>query len=74
MGLPLHARAAALAAALSTTAAIIVTMAEIGHPPPDGAGMLSLFLGAPDRPTPNGFAAVQQETAQVPVAYEMPQP
>jgi hypothetical protein len=73
MGLPLHARAAALVAALSTTAAIIVTMAEIGHPPPDGAGMLA-FLGAPERPTPARFGTVHEDAAPVPVAYEMPQP
>ena len=73
MGLPLHTRAAALVAALSTTAAIIVTMAEIGHPPPDGYGLLSL-LQVPDRGSPQLLAPVKPEPVQGPVALEMPQP
>jgi hypothetical protein len=73
MGLPLHTRAAALAAALSTTAAIIVTMAEIGHPPPDGTGMLALFH-APEGPPPGRVAQADGHAAKVPVAVEMPQP
>ena len=73
MGLPLHARAAAFVAALSTTAAIIITMADIGHPPPDGAGMLA-FVYAPERPAPIRFASGHEEMAPVRVATEMPQP
>ncbi len=48
MHLPLHLRAVALVVALSTTAAIIVTVAETGHPAPDGEGAFALVaaLGA----------------------------
>jgi hypothetical protein len=73
MDLPLHARAAALVAALSTTAAIVVTIAEIGHPPPDGAGMLA-FLQVPMPPAPVGVASIESQPPQVRVAAEMPQP
>jgi hypothetical protein len=74
MGLPLHARAAALVAALSTTAAIVVTIAEIGHPPPDGAGMLA-FLRAPEAPAPvRVMTARPQPPQDVSFAAEMPQP
>lgn len=44
MGLPLHVRAAALAASLSVTAAVIITVADIGHPPPDGAGAIAFLV------------------------------
>jgi hypothetical protein len=42
MHLPLHMRALALVVALSATAAIIVTVAETGHPAPDGQGVFAL--------------------------------
>jgi hypothetical protein len=45
MKLPHHTRAAALVAALATTAAIVNVMAEIGHPPPSGQGMLAWLQG-----------------------------
>lgn len=44
MSLPLYTRASALVVALSTTAAIIVTVAEIGLPPPDGRGAIASLL------------------------------
>lgn len=46
MSLPLETRAAAAVVALATTAAIINVVAEIGHPAPDGYGMLAVF-GSP---------------------------
>jgi hypothetical protein len=74
MNLPLHTRALALVTALSTTAAIIVTVAEIGHPSPDGYGVIaSVFVREAVR-TP-AVALVTVETAKVqPRSLEMPQP
>jgi len=48
MNLPSYMRASALAVALSVTAAIIMTLAEIGHPAPDGVSTIaSLDVRAP---------------------------
>ena len=68
MGLPLHTRAAALAASLSIAAAVIITVAEIGHPPSDGVGMISSLLVPA---SPLGSAGDGPRTQ---VAEEMPQP
>jgi hypothetical protein len=43
MHLTLHLRALALVVALSTAAAIIMTIAETGHPAPDGQGVFALL-------------------------------
>ena len=68
MGLPLHTRAAALAASLSIAAAVIITVAEIGHPPSDGVGMIASLLQPAPLPGRAGDAPSTQ------VAEEMPQP
>jgi hypothetical protein len=68
-------RAAALVAALSTTAAILVTVAEIGHPPPDGVSTLALLLDpwhAASRVLP--APAKVEDRAPVWAAGEAPQP
>jgi hypothetical protein len=52
MHLPLHTRALALVVALSTTAAIIVTVAQTGHPPPDGQGVIALLADVITIPQP----------------------
>lgn len=64
MHLPLHTRALALVVALSTAAAIVITVAEIGHPPPDGQGVIALLFTP--KPSSVGEAAT--------VAAHAPQP
>ena len=75
MHLPLHTRAFSLLAALSTTAAIIVTIAEIGHPPSDGYGLIATLV-LPEQPQPAAVARVTDETRAglQTVSAEMPQP
>lgn len=73
MSLPLHTRAAALVAAMSTAAAVIVTVAEIGHPPPDGQGIVASLLALPAMSSAHAPLRVEQPAAQV-TAAEMPQP
>jgi hypothetical protein len=68
MGLPLHTRAAALAASLSIAAVVIITVAEIGHPPSDGVGMIASLLDPVASPGRGADAPRTQ------VAEEMPQP
>jgi hypothetical protein len=69
MGLSLHTRATALVASLSIAAAVIVTVAEIGHPPPEGAGMIASLLDSMSaRPTGGDAQSGTQ------VAAEAPQP
>ena len=73
MHLPLHTHAAALVVALSATASIIITLAEMGHPPLDGRGaILSLFAPAPTAKA--GLASVTREIPAEAVALEVPQP
>jgi hypothetical protein len=72
MGLPLHTRAAALAASLSVTAAVIITVAEVGHPPPDGAGLLAFLVDTSSAAWAG--TAKAEEPASTRVAAEMPQP
>jgi hypothetical protein len=77
MSLPLHTRAAALVAALSTSAAVIVTVAEIGHPAPDGQGLVATLLVLPTMASnawaPSPAPPVEQAQA-APVDGPMPQP
>jgi hypothetical protein len=73
MSLPLHTRAAALVAAMSTAAAVIVTVAEIGHPPPDGQGVVASLLALPGIGSAHAQRPAGQPAAQV-TAAEMPQP
>ena len=73
MHLPLHTRAAALVVALSTTASIIVTLAEMGHPPIDGRGAI-LSLLAPAPAPKAGLALVTRETPSDAVAFDVTQP
>lgn len=73
MNLPLHTRAAALVIALSTTAAIIVTLAEMGHPPPDGSGAI-LSLIAPETIRHARLAVVTNDTTLDADAPAQPQP
>ena len=68
MGLPLHTRAAAFAASLSIAAAVIITVAEIGHPPPDGVGAIASLIDSVSLPGRTGDVPGTQ------VAEEMPQP
>ena len=68
MGLPMHTRAAALAASLSIAATVIITVAEIGHPPSDGVGMIASLMGSMSLPGRGADASLTQ------VAQEMPQP
>lgn len=72
MGLPLHTRAAALVASLSVTAAIIVTVADIGHPPPDGAGAIAFLIDTARSVLP--ATAKAEEPAPTRVATGAPQP
>lgn len=48
MSLPLHTRAFAFVAALSTTAAVITVLSEVGHPPPPGTDLLTRWTGSRD--------------------------
>jgi hypothetical protein len=68
MSLPLHVHAAALLAAITVTTVVVDVMAEIGHPGPEGAGVLALF-----KPTPqaaqSAFAGV---VILAPAAQPMP--
>ena len=74
MSLSLHTRAAALVVALSTTASIIVTLAEMGHPPLDGRGAI-LSLVTPAGAPQLGLALVTPETRRDgAAAFELPQP
>jgi len=73
MHLPLHTRAAALVVALSATASIIVTLAEMGHPPIDGRGAI-LSLLAPVPAPQAGLALVTRETPRDASGLEVPQP
>ena len=74
MNLPLHTRALALAVALSTTAAILTTVAEIGHPSPDGYGVIAgVFLRDTSSKAGVEFVTVETATLQ-PRSMEMPQP
>jgi hypothetical protein len=68
MGLPLHMRAAALVASLSIAATVIITVAEIGHPPADGVGMIASLVDSLSSPGGPGNAPGTL------VADEMPQP
>lgn len=72
MGLPLHLRAAALVASLSITAAVIVTVAEIGHPSPDEAGVVAFVIGAARSALAGTSKA--EEPAATRLAAGMPQP
>ena len=74
MGLPIHTRAAALAAALSTTSYIIVTIAEIGHPPPDAQGIGAFLTSTGPRAVPVATVTPQPREDLERVAAEMPQP
>ena len=73
MQLPIHTRAAALVAALSTTSYIVATIAEIGHPPPQPQGVVAFLL---DRGTHEGAVAsvTSAPREEVSAAAEMPQP
>lgn len=68
MGLPLHMRAAALVASLSIAATVIITVAEIGHPPESGVGMIASLVDSLSAPGRTGDVPGTQ------VAEEMPQP
>ena len=73
--LPLHTRAGALVASLATTAFIIITLAEMGHPPPDGRGaILSLLVPVPVPAARAGLALVTRETTGDVSTFEVPQP
>ena len=73
MDLPLYTRAAAFVVACSTAASIIVTVAEMGHPPPDGRGVIESLL-APQPTRPAGIALVTGETLRDARPGDMPQP
>lgn len=44
MNLPLHVRAFSMVVALCITAATVITVAEIGHPPDDGIGAIASLV------------------------------
>jgi hypothetical protein len=64
MGLPLHTRAAALVASLSIAATVVITVAEIGHPPADGVGMIASLLNSVSSPGVLGDARDRTQVAQ----------
>jgi hypothetical protein len=74
MSLPLHTRAMALVVAVSTTSAIIITVAELGHPPADGYGAIAtLLLPESMRTAPMSLVTLETGTLRPP-GTEMPQP
>lgn len=73
MDLPLHLRAAALVLALATTASIIVTLAEIGHAPIDGRGILETLLMPAASPS-TALSIVTGETPRDTALAPMPEP
>lgn len=73
MSLPLHTRAAALVAALSTAAAVLVTVAEMGHPPPDGQGLVAQLVVLPLMGTAWADPPAEPQTVTK-VAARVPQP
>jgi hypothetical protein len=64
MGLPLHTRAAALAASLSIAATVVITVAEIGHPSPNGVGMIASLFDSLSSPGVIGDARDRTQVAQ----------
>ena len=59
MNLPFYARALCAIVALSIAAAMVITVAEIGHPAPDGIGAIASLL----RPQPGRAADVTRSAA-----------